>query len=105
MHDEDRLHRIREYKDEAAELRREFRRLQERMECLDTSAAHVLHDFIQPTYTRWRPAVGDTAFYVDAIEGLYFTVVVREVHRDQIRTQASHSPNHRDGSRTVKPPM
>ena len=53
----------------------------------------LLAGFVVPTYRDWQPRPGDTAFYVDALEGIYFQVVVVEVRGAYVRTRAT-SPHH-----------
>jgi hypothetical protein len=48
-----------------------------------------LTEYVLPIYRTWQPKVGDAAFYVNALEGVYFPVVVREILGRFVRAQAT----------------
>jgi len=93
MQDQERFERLGTNRRQATELRQQIEELARRLERLDRDTALLLAGLVVPTYRDWQPRAGDTAFYVDALEGIYFQVVVVEVRGTYVRTRAA-SPHH-----------
>lgn len=93
MQDQERFERLGSNRRQATELRQQIEELVRRLERLEQDSAQLLAGFVVPAYRDWQPRPGDTAFYVDALEGIYFQVVVVEVRGTYVRTRAA-SPNH-----------
>ena len=74
---------------EAAETEAQYDVIRQRLDALDRDSARLLMEFVLPVYQAWQPKVGDAAFYVNALEGVYFPVVVREVLGRFVRAKAS----------------
>lgn len=89
MQDQERFERLENNIREAAETEAQFDVIRQRLEALDRDSARLLMEFVLPVYQAWQPKVGDVAFYVSALEGIYFPVVVREVMGRFVRAQAS----------------
>ena len=93
MQDEVVFEQLRNSLREAAEIRNGYQELANRMEAVDRISARLLADYLAPIYAGWWPAIGDSAVFVDIMEGIYFPVVVRDVQGRHIRTQPL-SPKH-----------
>jgi hypothetical protein len=93
MQDQERFDGLGSNLQQATELRQQIEELVRRLERLEQDSAQLLAGFVVPAYRDWQPRPGDTAFYVDALEGIYFQVVVVEVRGTYVRTRAV-SPNH-----------
>ncbi|WP_058556455.1 hypothetical protein [Thiohalocapsa sp. ML1] len=89
MQDQERFEQLENNLREAAETEAQYDVIRQRLEALDRDSARLLMEHVLPIYQAWQPQVGDVAFFVDALEGVYFPVVVREVLGRFVRAQAT----------------